>query len=184
MRSRASDPSGRLATRTTCIRAREAHRSAPSYSITRRGPDSERIRAFLFSRRSASRLRVPPERTDARWRIGLLFNKLPRTRPARLGAVRVRTKRIWLSGQSATTPWSSARVRFPVSAPHLIAGVLRHNGRACIPRSAGTAGMCAVGTPACVQRERFKRGTALALEHNRNGIHSCLVNSAAECRPV
>jgi hypothetical protein len=31
--------------------------------------------------------------------------------------------------------------------------------------------MCAAGTPACVQRERFKRGTALALEHNRNEIH-------------
>jgi hypothetical protein len=30
--------------------------------------------------------------------------------------------------------------------------------------------MCAAGTPARVQRERFKRGTALALEHNRNEI--------------
>jgi hypothetical protein len=137
IRPRASDPPGRLVTRTACIRAREALRSAPSYSITRRGPESERIRAFCFSAGRQAGLRVPPERTDAHWRIGLLFNKLPRTRTARLGAVRIRTKRIWLSWQSATTPWSRPRVRFPVSAPHLIAGVLRHNGRACIPEKRG-----------------------------------------------
>lgn len=34
--------------------------------------------------------------------------------------------------------------------------------------------MCAAGTPARVQRERFKRGTALALEHNRNEISRSL----------
>ena len=54
---------------------------------------------------------------------------------------------------------------------HLIAGVLRHNGRACIPRSAGTTGMCAVGTPAACSESASQRGTALAPEHNRNEIN-------------
>jgi hypothetical protein len=30
---------------------------------------------------------------------------------------------------------------------HLMAGVLRHNGHACAPQSAGAARMCAAGTP-------------------------------------
>jgi hypothetical protein len=58
-------------------------RRAPFHSITRRGPDSERIRAFLFS---PSRLAADsPSRPTGMHRLrvgagGSLFNKLPRTR--------------------------------------------------------------------------------------------------------
>ncbi len=58
--------------------------------------------------------------------------------------------------------------RYPLQ--HLIAGVFGHNGRACVPRSAGTAGMCDAGTPAPRSESTFQRSTALAPEHNRNGI--------------
>ena len=50
--------------------------------------------------------------------------------------------------ESATMPRSRPRVRSPVSAPNLMAGVLRHHGHACAPQSAGATGMCAAGTPA------------------------------------
>lgn len=80
---RASDRSGRLVTRIGCIRAREAHKARTLHSITRRGPDSERIRAFLFlpNRLAAG----SPSRPTGMHRLrvgagGSLFNKLPRTR--------------------------------------------------------------------------------------------------------
>src|SRR5688572_23096415 len=81
IRSRASNRPGRLVTRIGCIRAREAlkartllldHTSRPGF---RKDPG-----LFAFSAGRRTGLRVPSGRTDARWRIGLLFNKLPRTR--------------------------------------------------------------------------------------------------------
>jgi hypothetical protein len=36
--------------------------------------------------------------------------------------------------------------------------VFRQYGWACVPRSAGAAGMCEPGTPALAQRERFTAG--------------------------
>jgi hypothetical protein len=102
--------------------------------------------------------------------IGLLFNKLPRTRLHNW----VRCAFAPKADIAQQAERDHAMVEAPGSMPgirsNLIAGVLRHNGRACVPGSAGTAWMCAAGTPARVQRERFKRGTALALEHNRNEI--------------
>lgn len=54
---------------------------------------------------------------------------------------------------------------------HLMAGVLRHNGHACAPQSAGAARMCAAGTPAsCSETALWWPGAALALEHNRDEI--------------
>lgn len=44
------------------------------------------------------------------------------------------------------------------SSIHLIAGVLRHNGRARAPESAGAAGMCAAGTPASCSETRLREG--------------------------
>lgn len=56
-------------------------------------------------------------------------------------------------------PRSRPRVRSPVSAPNLMAGVLRHHGHACAPQSAGAAGMCAAGTPASCSESALWRLT-------------------------
>lgn len=160
--SRASAPSGRLVTRIGCIRAREAHKARTLHSITRRGPDSERIRAFLFFPELVGNRFTSRPTGMHRLRVGTggsLFNKLPRTRLHN-----------WVQGAFATqadiaqqAERGQAMAEAPGSMPgirsrHLIAGVFRHNGRACVPRRAGAAGMCGAGTLALAQREHITAG--------------------------
>ena len=103
---------------------------------------------------------------------GLLFNNLPRAAcTTGCGGLAQEADIAQLAERDyamVEAPGSNPGIR----SKRLIAGVLRHNGRACAPESAGVARMCAAGDPHRAARSRLSEGQsfALASEHNRNEI--------------
>jgi hypothetical protein len=145
-------------TRIGCIRAREAHKARTLHSITRRGPDSERIRAFLLSRAGRQPAHLASHAGRTAFELALADCSLTSCRGhACTTGCGARSHQADIAQQAerghamAEAPGSMPGIR----SRHLIAGVFRHNGRACVPRRAGTAGMCGAGTPALAQREHI-----------------------------
>ena len=89
----------------------------------------------------------------------MLFNKLPRTRLHNWVQCAFATQADIAQQADRAHAMAEAPGSMPgIRSRHLIAGVFRHNGRACVPRRAGTAGMCGAGTPALAQREHITAG--------------------------
>ncbi len=165
--------------RIGCIRARVARKQAPppldhkSRPGFRKDPGLFAFPALLnLDRSRRHRHRVPQEHTDAQ-RASDCSLKNCREPPAQLGARRAR-KECGYSSAGRARPRHGRGLGFEPRYPlqHLIAGVLRHNGRVRTPESAGVAGMCAAGTPASCSETAPSEGhaPALAPEHNRNEI--------------
>ena len=124
--------------------------------------------------------RVPREHTDVQCAPDCSLTSC-REPPAQLGARRARHEGGYSSADRARPRHGRGlgfEPRYPLQ--HLIAGVLRHNGRVRAPESAGAAGMCAAGTPATCSGTALSEGPAPALapEHNRNEIPPWLL-----CKP-
>jgi len=152
MRSCAPCRQGLLAWRamTTDNRAEEARRRAPSLSFSQRGPDSERIRAFLF---------LCFQRPSCRGAARAAYRSLTTCR----GAAPVLAGRKPRNKQRSGGRRSDARVR-PTS---VVPNQYRRHRPGRVRRK------CArVRAPLCSEQTRRALGPSLADGHNRSGSSS------------
>jgi hypothetical protein len=150
---------GRWVMRIGCHRAREARRRAPSNLEFTSRPGFRKdpglfVCPFISGPAIGPALGAPPRHTEVRCTSD---RSLTSCREARVTLAH---------GASRTQADTGIRSR------HLMAGVLRHNGRATPLESEEVAGMCAAGTPASCSESTLWRRSALASEHNRDEMTS------------
>lgn len=163
---------GRSVVRIGCHRAKGARRRTPSQLEFMSRPGFRKDPGLFVSRGSFDPPNLCPTGAHrGAMHLGLLFNKLPRDAlPLWVPASRTQADVAQLAERDHAMVEASGS-NPGIRSRHLMAGVLRHNGHACAPQSAGAARMCAAGTPAsCSESALWRISSALALEHNRDEI--------------